>query len=89
MGFGGGRANCIQGRSDFDLGEPPLSVQQKLALAEQEAGRVRKRLLAKGDGAKNTVSGERKTGLPRAKAGAGRRRSTLSPEELEGLMGLG
>jgi len=65
-------------------------VQQKLALAEQEAERARKRLpvVGKREGGRGTGSGERKTGLPRAKARVGRRRSTLSPEELEGLMGL-
>jgi len=57
--------------------EVPLSVRQKLELARLEAEKVRTR-----------GEGVRKTGLPRAKVRAGRRRSTLSPEELEGLMGV-
>jgi hypothetical protein len=52
-------------------------MQQKLELVRLEAEKARQR----GEGA-------RKTGLPRAKVRAGRRRSTLSPEELEGLMGV-
>ena len=57
-----------------------LTVQQKLATAEADAEEARKREENKGKEME-------KTGLPVLKPNHGRNRRTLSPEELEDLVG--
>ncbi|MCJ1401077.1 hypothetical protein MMC11_004289 [Xylographa trunciseda] len=83
-GFSGSTPSRSRGHDHWVQSSPidrPLSVQEKLETAQREAEEARRKEA-------KTGSASLKSGLPKAKARAGRRRSTLSPEELEGLLGL-
>ncbi|MCJ1379172.1 hypothetical protein MMC17_002272 [Xylographa soralifera] len=71
------RANASQ---DSPNGRP-LSIHEKLESAQREAEEARKK-----DARARSTS--LKSAIPKAKSRPGRRRSTLSPQELEGLLGL-
>ena len=75
------RTRCRANASQSSPNDRPLSVQEKLDTVEREAEEARRR-------AARARSTSLKSALPKAKPRAGRRRSTLSPQELEGLLGL-